>query len=1307
VPGSGTAAAPADAGDDADACEGSKTNVPPAPTVIGPAAMDRTRVVVSSRISEWQPETDRHEVLSRFVALRASRRKTTDTEPAVLIVQIAPLDRQRVRTFAEKRQIGNPDRFVTELDNYSAWEFARRPVDVVDLAEFWKVNGRLGSLTEIIEHDVTNKLKETTQRHAGFPLSEARAREGAEALAVANILCKRQQFKVPDDSFVAPDALDAASSLPANWKPSEVAALLSRPLFDVASYGRIRFHHRRIAEYLAAQWFRRRMSDGCPARVLEQLLFDDTHRVPVARRSLIPVTAWLCHGNDRWNAEVRSWVLKGAPDIHLQHGDAEALTLEFKRALLTAWIDRVSGRQEVWSGYTPDALRRLSDRRLAPDIARLLGNNATPKDIRELLVQIVRYGRLTECLPGLLAILGNPAECEDLKTYVLAALRDMGTPESHRQAWSILRAVPTINNLMRSLACEMLYPNTIGPDDIAVLLEKPSSREEHPGNLQHAIERLVEEQLRAEHAGALIVELNRLLQLAPHILFSGKETRISSRFDFLLEILPLALTRLLSSSSLAEADCKSAAESLSLLAESQLFHRPHDDLSKSLDSATLAHPRVRWWFFWRSLECNRAKHENDGNDFWVMHEFRKVLQPNTSDLDWMIADVEDSPSRADRLLVLRIAIWLMPRRDSRADRLRRALSTDPELAAVLRAARSNARWAWLRHLRYNWTNSLQWKHWWFMQRLTLARKWTACSDRWWLFYRRGCLRSGRAIGALSQLCFEAAKDEMKLAPANWDVLAKKHGRRVAEAVKEGCKRAWRNYSPPLPHEKIKPCEIDGRLGIGLAGIQSSIFDGKLPFESISDADVRLITRYAVQEMNGFPTWFMDLAAARPGTVAEVLTTSVLGEWQHPATREPSNGVLSGVAWQGGHLAQLVRPAVINSLRAGDPAHPAIRDCAVSLVVKTAVLPDDELGMIAAGRCRALPLESNVFFMWSAVCLQVNADQALTILEERLRDRPTADAVVLGICGMLDDAMRPRLPFVRRPDYDKPSSLVRLIPLIYRHIRPADDIDRSRGGPYTPTARDNAARLRSRLLDRLAKNEDPAAAASLRALSGREELAVHRDWLLHLLDERMVSDADCPAWEPADIRVFADDYETDPRTDADLYRIVLNRLADIKNDVERSDNSLREEVPFRADEYVLRRWLARKLTERSRNRYSVPQEEEIDQEERPDLRAENSSTEPVSIEVKWADNWTLPKLLERLENQLVGQYLRAERSKYGVYVLGTDGRKGHWEVSGGKLTFGEVLEMVVRRADELKASRYDIADLRVVAIDFSRPDKRDN
>jgi len=567
---------------------------------IGPVAIDRAHIFISSRISEWQPETDLREVLSRF----GTRRPAVPSieEPPLLVVQIEPLDRDRVRTFAERRGIENPRRFVEELDNHSAWEFARRPLDVLALAEFWRANGRLGTLTEIIEHEVTTKLRETTQRHTTFPLSELNAREGAEALAVATILCKRYQFKIPDDTYQAPDALDAASCLPADWVPAYVAALLSRPLFDSATYGQIRFHHRRVAEYLAACWFCRRMSEGCPTHVLCQQLFEEVRGTPVPRRSLIPVIAWLCAGDEPWNDEVRTKVVSGAPDIHLEFGDSEKLPLDYKRKLLAAWIDRNKYRLDVWTRYSPDALRRLAEPQLVPDVSRFLGCGETSGKVREFLVQFVRHGSLIQCIPNLVALLGSPSESDEVKIYALAALRDMGTPDSHRQAWGILRAMPTLPRLMCSVACETLYPNTIGADGLAMLLEKPCSEKENTINLGHAIQRHLEKRLTAEFAGLLIGVLNRLIQLPPHIRMSGRETHISVRFDFLLDILPLVLTRLLSNRTPTEGQCGTAAESLSLLAESRPFHRHDADHFDLLDGVTRAHPRVRRCFFWQIVE---------------------------------------------------------------------------------------------------------------------------------------------------------------------------------------------------------------------------------------------------------------------------------------------------------------------------------------------------------------------------------------------------------------------------------------------------------------------------------------------------------------------------------------------------------------------------------------------------------------------------------------------------------------------------------------------------------------------------------
>ncbi len=207
--------------------------------------------------------------------------------------------------------------------------------------------------------------------------------------------------------------------------------------------------------------------------------------------------------------------------------------------------------------------------------------------------------------------------------------------------------------------------------------------------------------------------------------------------------------------------------------------------------------------------------------------------------------------------------------------------------------------------------------------------------------------------------------------------------------------------------------------------------------------------------------------------------------------------------------------------------------------------------------------------------------------------------------------------------------------------------------------------------------------------------------LRLLTQKL---ADSPPWTANDVRCFSTEYERDPKTDGDLFKIACDRFDDIKHDVEKSDNSLREELRAGDDEFAFRRFLARKLNERSRQRYTVPQEEEIDLRQRPDLRMENPKTAPVSIEVKWADKWTLAELLERLESQLVGQYLRANGSRHGIYILGTFGRKGYWEesASGRRLAFEEVVDIIRRRASELESARSDVSGIDVVSVDFRDP-----
>jgi hypothetical protein len=101
-----------------------------------------------------------------------------------------------------------------------------------------------------------------------------------------------------------PDALNPAACLPPDWRTDQVRALLNRALFDSAVYGRFRFHHRRVAEFLAAKWLTARIEDGCPTHELEHLLIENVRGRKVCRPSMRPLAAWLCSPNSRWNQSV-------------------------------------------------------------------------------------------------------------------------------------------------------------------------------------------------------------------------------------------------------------------------------------------------------------------------------------------------------------------------------------------------------------------------------------------------------------------------------------------------------------------------------------------------------------------------------------------------------------------------------------------------------------------------------------------------------------------------------------------------------------------------------------------------------------------------------------------------------------------------------------------------------------------------------------------------------------------------------------------------------------------------------------------
>jgi hypothetical protein len=194
----------------------------------------------------------------------------------------------------------------------------------------------------------------------------------------------------------------------------------------------------------------------------------------ILRPSLAPITAWLACGDQPWNRVVRDRIRESSPDLLLRHGDPECLPTIYKRELLQALVDRYGARDRVFIDVDAEALARIADTALVPDIIALMKDQTLALDLRILLLRLVRHGRLTACMDAAIDVIAAPDEPELLKSYAAVALRDVGELDHCRKLAGIVRGLTSISSDLCGRLCEALYPQAIDARGLAELLRKAS-----------------------------------------------------------------------------------------------------------------------------------------------------------------------------------------------------------------------------------------------------------------------------------------------------------------------------------------------------------------------------------------------------------------------------------------------------------------------------------------------------------------------------------------------------------------------------------------------------------------------------------------------------------------------------------------------------------------------------------------------------------------------------------------------------------------------------------------------------------------
>jgi len=283
----------------------------------------RAHVILSGRYTDWQFRRDLVHFQERLPlptdealpppvtltsdelvqsAIHRDRHAASATEPKgedPLVVVMAGLDKERVRRFAAAKAVPNLDSFLSQVEDANLWQFARRPLDLDWLVQFWLTHRRLGSLAEMLQECLVERLNESNLDRARLDdLDAKRALSAVERIAGAMIFGRRETIAIPDTEISVSDkigALEIVDVLP-DWSAKDQERLLSRAVFDPATFGRARLHNDNqgvVRCYLTASWLRRLRRSNLSQRRLFDLLFADQYGIQLVRPSMQQTAAWM------------------------------------------------------------------------------------------------------------------------------------------------------------------------------------------------------------------------------------------------------------------------------------------------------------------------------------------------------------------------------------------------------------------------------------------------------------------------------------------------------------------------------------------------------------------------------------------------------------------------------------------------------------------------------------------------------------------------------------------------------------------------------------------------------------------------------------------------------------------------------------------------------------------------------------------------------------------------------------------------------------------------------------------------------
>lgn len=1292
-------------------------------------AKDRAHIVITGRITAWRPKTDlelcaqhlqlvvrttamstqeQTEVATPAGSLRTKERDASQ-EPPFKIVTLDDLSQDQIELFARAKGVTDTAAFLRAVERAEAWSFTSRPQDLEELTEFWIDQGRIGGRLELMRNSINHRLSERDQDRADAqPLSAQDARQGAKLLAAAATLAQLPTICVPDGADNS-KGIPVRELLP-DWDDKKQAIFLSRPIFDEAIYGTVRFHHRSVREYLAAEWLADLLSRETSRRKIETLLFQNQYGLDVVVPKLRPVLPWLAILDQK----VREWLRKIAPEVIFEGGDPSQLPLEMRRTILYEVCEQMAHGTSNWSVSDYASVQRFSSPDLADDIKSLIGKYSENDELVGFLLRMIWLGEVVAALPEAKAIAFSGSTSIYTRIAAIRAVKATGSDndvEELRQAF-----LGEAAELDRDWLAELVQDAKPSSDSITWLLsgleKSQEKRRFSVDRLTDAVEKFVQA-TDIDSLHKLVGGFHDLLERSPVI--ERRHCEISQRFSWLLKPACQAVERLIRErhpTALQPASLRILHKLVtSYDYDADGVRREEFDFSTLVPEWTALNRTL----FWHEVEQVRAQRDKKRgervDDFWRVSMFGAFWRFGSEDFEYATDQIASQTLIDNKLVALSVAFRIYvesgrPRAwreqlkkrvagDKRlSDRLARYLKPPAQGADARRWKQQEATWKRRAQARERKEAKYHedWKKW-------LANNVAKLRDHG--FAHPHLISNGQHY--LHEQMRKKNEQSTRWTDGDWKSLIDHYGEAIARAFRDGVVAYWRHYKPKLQSEGAPTNSTPFPAIFGLTGIAIEARETADWASSLTPKEIDLACRYASHELNGFPTWFPTLFEKHFQPVGDFLLNEIKYELSTAKRDTEPHYILSDVSWSGEWAWNQIAPSLVDLLSETEPVSlSSLRK--ILTIVQGSSVPDEQIRELASKKCRSLRRHDHLA-LWYAIWTGVDPGAAIPALATRIaKMAKPKDRTGFAMNYVTQLSGRRRDSGARvRDAFRTPQHLKLLYLLMHKYIPRKDDINRAGTGVYSPSLRDNAQEARDSLFSILNEIPGKEAFIALGEIANEHPEESSRSRFAFHAKRKAEQDSDIDPWSPKQVHEFHEKLERTPSNHRELAELAVMRLLDLKDDLENGDSSIARILKNVNLETDMRNYLGRELRDKAFGRYSIPQEEELADARKPDLRFHGAGFDsPVPVEIKLADNWTGPDLSERLQNQLCGDYLRDNRSARGIFVLVYRGEKTAWDVPGStnRVDFAGLVSALHAHWERISSSFPSIDDVVIIGIDLT-------